>query len=73
MGGFAIKSRSLSSTLNFLWRYNMTEIGILLLMYVFILIGLTCVVGIKIMSCILVMCTIVFICYYLTKNNIGEC
>ena len=51
----------------------MTEIGILLLMYVFILIGLTCVVGIKIMSCILVMCTIVFICYYLTKNNIGEC
>ena len=50
----------------------MTEIGILLLMYVFILIGLTCVVGIKIMSCILVMCTIVFICYYLTKNNIGS-
>ena len=47
----------------------MTEIGILLLMYVFILIALTCVVGIKIMSCILVMCTIVFICYYLTKRE----
>ncbi len=47
----------------------MTEIGFLLLIYVFTLISLTCVVGIKIMSCLLVMCTIVFISYYLIKRG----
>ena len=45
----------------------MTEKGFLLLMYLFILIGLICTFGIKIIFCLLTMGTIIFIYHCLTR------